>query len=454
MKRTYEIKKQYSYAPGDIFLTEDGKSYTVRGFLGRGGQGEVYRVAGEDGEYAIKWYYPDSYLSRIDADAFYRNLVKNIRRGVPKLSGGDAATQFIWPLKLVRGDGRSFGYLMKLFPSGMEPLKNAFMLRKKDSSTGQFVPLHWKSWFTTVTAALNIVRAFEILHASGLSYQDLNDGGIYVNLEDGSAMICDCDNVAPDQTNLGIRGVMTYMAPEVVQNRKLPDRHTDEYSLAVILFRLFLLGHPMHGQESRSLHNSEMISQMEADLRIYGSAPHYCLASYGNLNPPDPLANRDVCRRCFTFPLVLMNAFEQVFTRGITDPMERLTATEWRKILLEVRDSLVLVDGQEQFYRIRKEKPLPEECRTLVYPRGNRVLCMPEKILYRYHLDEYGTDFIHPAAKIIPTIKPGVIGLYNDSGETIEFTLGDKVGLCRNRERMPLLPGMEMKLGKAKVRVE
>ena len=110
---------------------------------------------------------------------------------------------------MIRKADDSFGYLMNLFPKGYEPLKNAFNMHKKDHNTGKTLPLYWKSHFATVTAALNIVRAFEILHSSGYSYQDLNDGGIYVNMTNGDALICDCDNVAEDLTNLGIRGVMT-----------------------------------------------------------------------------------------------------------------------------------------------------------------------------------------------------------------------------------------------------
>ena len=450
---SYEIKNQFSYPIGHVFRTEDGNSYTVIGFLGRGGQGEVYRVRGNAGDFAVKWYYPDSYLSRINAVAFYKNLSRNVQNGIPRLTSGDAATEFIWPIQMVLKQDRSFGYMMRIFPPGYEQLKNVFMLRKK-SADGTVIPLRWKSWFTRITAALNIVRAFEILHASGYSYQDLNDGGISVNMENGNVMICDCDNVSPDKTNLGIRGVMTYMAPEVVRGEKLPDRQTDEYSLAVILFRLFLNGHPMNGQESSMLHNSENLSQQEADLMIYGSRPHYCLASVNNINPPDPVRNEDVLRLGFTYPLALMDAFEQVFTKGVNDPGARLTATEWRRILLEVRDSLVLVHGQEQFYYIRKEKPLPKASRVLVYPHGSRVLLMPDKILYRYHFSEYGADFKTPAGKIIPTSKEGVIGLYNAAGAPIRFTLEDKEGVCPDKGRMPLLPGMQLEFGKLKVKVE
>lgn len=450
----HTIRKNYTFPIGETLTAGDGSAYRITGYLGRGGQGEVYRVLGADGEYAAKWYYADRCLSKIDAEAFYRNLERNVTKGVPQLSSGAAATQFIWPLKMLLHRNGSFGYLMRIFPDGYESLKNVIFMQKKDAAAGRTVPLHWRSWFVCVTAALNIVRAFEILHKAGLSYQDLNDGGISVNMSTGDVLICDCDNVSPDRTNLGIRGVMEYMAPEVVRGEKLPDRMTDQYSLAVILFRLFFHDHPMKGVESRELHNSDEISQRDADIMIFGSQPHYCLASRENKNPPDPVFNADVCRLRMAFPLSLMNAFEQVFTSGIRNPGNRLTATEWRKVLLDVRDHLVQVNGQEAFYGLRVQKERPEECRILSDRKSREILCMPGKILYAYHLDEYSADYSTPVGKIIPTRQAGCIGLYNASGSPIEFTHREQTGSCPDQGKIPLLKGMTVTLGKRTYSIE
>lgn len=446
--------KDFTFQIGHRFRSESGEIYTVNGFLGRGGQGEVYQVNGPGGNYAIKWYHVDRCIKRINAEAFRKNLRRNVENGVPKLSSGDAATQFIWPLKLIEPQNGSFGYLMHLFPKGYVEMNDVIMLRSRNSATGQETPLRWKSWFVCVTAALNIARAFEILHASGLSYQDLNDGGISVNMDNGNVLICDCDNVSPDKTNLGIRGVMTYMAPEIVMNRKLPDRQTDQYSLAVILFRLFMHGHPMHGVESRSLNNDERLSQREAQTRIYGTNPHYCLATGNNQNHPSGNANPDVLYNYLTYPKCLLDAFEQVFTQGVNDPSRRLTATEWRKVLLEVRDSLLIVNGQESFYRLKVPKPLPELCRKLVYPHGREVLLMPGKVLFRCHLDEYGTDYQTPVAQVIPTSKADAIGLMNNTGRPIRFSWNGKEAVCQDKGRMPLLKDMTVEINGTRLTIK
>ena len=450
----YELNKNYSYNIGHVFRADDGSAYKVTGLLGKGGQGEVYRVSGEEGTLALKWYYQKKYLEKIDAKSFKNNLKDNISRGIPKLSRGDVATQFIWPKKMIGDSPKSFGYLMNVFPEGFESLKNVIMGRKKNISEGTVTKLKWKSWFVRVTAALNIVSAFEILHASGLSYQDINDGGFSINMNTGDVFICDCDNVSPDKTNLGILGIKTFMAPEVVRGDSLPDRHTDEYSIAIILFRLFFHGHPMVGQESHYMRSSLDLSDKEVDMMIYGTQPHYCLASKSNINPIDPDKDRDVFRLCLTYPMVLMNAFERVFTDGVNNPLDRLTATEWRKVLLSVRDHLVMINGKERFYGRRIDCELPKECRILKYKRGDEVFCMPGKILYSYHFDEFSSDYKHPVGKIIETTKDGVIGLYNASGKDIHFLLQGHHGICADKGRIPLFKGMELRIGRTIINVE
>ena len=443
----------YIFSAGDILSAEDGTRYTVLGTLGRGGQGEAYRVRGYDGEYAVKWYYPDRYLSKINSEAFQRNLRRNVENGPPALSSGDKATQFIWPLKMMAARQGSFGYLMRIFPQGYEPLINVVLGYRKDSTTGRKKPIVWTSWFARVTAALNIIKAFEILHASGYSFQDINAGGFSINLDNGSVFICDCDNVSPDKTNLGILGVKTFMAPEVIQREKLPDRLTDEYSLAVILFRLFLHGHPMEGQESRHLHSDPTLTDFKIDDLVYGISPHYCLDSKRNINPIDPKLDRDVFQLCLMYPKSLMDAFEQVFTEGVKDPARRLTATEWRKVLLDVRDHLLVCDGREMFFARRIGRLPPKACRTLRYPGGGEVLCMPGKALYDYHLNPYSMDFSTRRGRIIESKKPGVIGLYNSSGSPIEFSYQGRTGVCPDKNPMPLLPGMILHAGNTSIEI-
>lgn len=438
---------------GQQIMTSDHMKYTIVDFLGRGGQGEVYKVKGTDGEYALKWYHPDAFLAKINSDAFYNNICNNVSQGVPTLSSGDAATAFIWPTKLVDKQLGSFGYLMPLFRKGYSSLSDVIMGRHLKEN-GAEEKLDWPSWFIRVTAGLNLVRAFEILHASGLSYQDMNEGGFAINMQNGDVMICDCDNVAPDLQNLGILGVLPYMAPEVARGEQRPNQLTDRHSLAVVLFRLFLNNHPLEGTRSITLHGDEHLSRREADMRIYGTEPFYCLDTKGEDNPPDKQRHADVRKLCNIYPVALMQAFQTVFTEGLKDPSKRLSANEWRKVLLQVRDCLVQVNGTEMFCYTPLSKELPEACRKLTYPNGHVVLCMPNKILYAYHAKEYCADYKTGVGKIVATKNPQVLGLYNGTGMDITMVWHGQSKTCPDRSYMPLIPESELHIGKLKIRVD
>ena len=436
---------------GTVVTAGNGEKFTIESFLGAGGQGSVYRVRNSRGEpFALKWYHKAKFLDQINAQAFYRNLSKNVQRGVPSQSSGTKATQFIWPLSIIPPQNGSFGYIMRLFPEGYDALERVLLGYSMDKNTGQKRPIRWRSYQVMLNAALNIVRGFEILHSQGLSYQDINEGGFSINTSTGDVFICDCDNVSPDKSNMGIRGVMNYMAPEVLNSQALPDVRTDEYSLAIILFRIFYINHPMEGTLSVSIRSDENYSRREADMRIYGD-PKYCLNPQNTINKP-AAKHSDVRKRCVYFPNVLLDAFSQVFTAGIKDPQKRLTATQWRKVLLQVLDLLVF-EGKEKFYFTPAQQPLPPLARQLIYPNGHRVLLMPGKLLYACHFDEFLRDYQTPKAKVTQ-LKEGVLCLYNASGASIQGAYKGSQRSFAEKQYIPLLPGMTLQLGTAHVQVK
>ena len=194
-----------------------GSHATVIKELGRGGQGIVYLVELGGQQMALKWYLTPP------EDKFYKNLERNITAGAPS----DA---FIWPEYLTKKENGSYGYIMELRPS-------------KYREFGEFLmnQVRFKNYEALLKATLNIVESFRILHSMGYSYQDVNEGGFFINPIDGDVLICDNDNVAPFGVNLGVKGFPRYMAPEVVTNQNRPNTHSDRFSLAVLLFRLFYM---------------------------------------------------------------------------------------------------------------------------------------------------------------------------------------------------------------------
>lgn len=58
------------------------------------------------------------------------------------------------------------------------------------------------------------------------------------------------------------------MAPEVIVGKKLPDVHTDKFSLAVVLYLMLFLNHPLEGQKTICPCLTE-----ELEKKFYGIEP-------------------------------------------------------------------------------------------------------------------------------------------------------------------------------------
>ena len=255
--------------------------------LGFGGQGEVFRVSYNNNTYALKWYTDPDIIKN---EAFYNNIAQNILDGEPD-------SNFVWPLHLTekRRDayGRvSYGYLMELFPKGyfeLGDILNTYAY-KLDTRTNKKVKVDVvvKNIEVSMRAAIKIVRAFMELHRAGKSYQDINHGGVSINVGTGDVLICDCDNVS--STNLGIKGFPGYMAPEVLLGTSRPDMITDRFSLAVLLFKMLIRADPFWGKIQE---NYKSKPGEDTDLLFYGKDPVFIFHPTDRRNrPSDSNANK------------------------------------------------------------------------------------------------------------------------------------------------------------------
>lgn len=317
---------------GSDIKIEYGGSAKVVKEIGRGGQGIVYLVEYNGQQYALKWYF----YNKLDKPQEFRaNLEHNIKDESP-------SKNFLWPEYMTEGiQYDSFGYLMKLIPDEYEQftdILNTYKIEKSnDITVTNKISVKFKSVEALINAALNIVTAFRDLHRVGKSYQDLNDGGFYINVETGDILVCDCDNIAPEGENFGIAGMPGYMAPEIVRGIAKPDVQTDKYSLAVVLFKLLFRGDPLEGAkvlQSVCLHE-------EADLKHYGKEPVFIFDPHDKSNRPVKGVHDSVVKLWKGYPDFIHDAFIKSFTEGIKNPNNRIIENEWKEILVNLRSNII-----------------------------------------------------------------------------------------------------------------
>lgn len=396
-----------------VHLT-NGKSCRVINELGRGGQGIVYQVEYEGEQYALKWYIINC------KPKFYSNLENNVEQGSP-------CDNFLWPLAISEKQYGSFGYIMKLRPKNYEEIGNFMLARVRFSSEGALIE-----------AALQICSAFQKLHIAGLSYQDMNDGNFFINPHTGDVLICDNDNVAPNNINMGIVGKSGYMAPEIVDQESMPNRYSDYFSLAVILFILFYLNRPFEGVW---VSNCPCMTE-EAEKKFYGKGCIFIMDPDDNSNRPIPSLHTNVLRRWPYFPRLLRETFIKAFSKeSITNPTKRIMDRTWQQVLLQLRAQYLKCPSCNKMTFI--DPNLTESkcvrCRTkinspLILKIGNyRLPLLPSQKIYACQAQAaMNVELSEIYGEVIINSKTGGVGILNKSNATWAVVLS--TGEVRNIE--------------------
>ena len=396
------------FQKGQRIKTVSGGELEVIQKLGEGGQGVVYKVNYNGKPLALKWYF-GSKLN--NADKFYRNIQNNIKQGTP-------TGAFLWPLEITEYFEGSFGYLMELRPP-----------EYKDFSLFLLAKVHFANIEALINTALCITNGFRELHNRGYSYQDLNDGNFFVNPKTGDVLICDNDNVAPYGENLGIAGKCRYMAPEVVMGQKRPDSHTDRFSLAVVLYMLLFLNHPLEGKRTMCPCLTE-----ELERKFYGSDPVFVWDPANDANRPVRGVHTNEIKLWPLYPAFVRKTFEKAFSHEVmvgNDTTHRVIEKEWQEVFTTLRDLTIKCScGSETFI-----DPSQQSCRCIncgksierppiLKVKKYHAALAPGKKLYACHVQYDSDDFKEAKGEVISSRNnPSLLGLRNDSNNTWEAIL-------------------------------
>ncbi|MBR6203751.1 MAG: hypothetical protein IKQ60_01615 [Candidatus Methanomethylophilaceae archaeon] len=399
-----------SFSSGDrIPLMTGGYAKVVRDApLGSGGQGEVYLVEYKGTQHALKWY---TSLKMRTSVEFKENIRKNVYDGAP-------SERFAWPLDVTEDVNGSFGYVMRLLPKDNEEFSDFLRTyRITKTEPPRRVPVKFASFPCLIRAAIQVVDSFAALHRVGKSYQDLNDGGISMDMSTGDIIICDCDNIAPDRTNFGIAGKQGYMAPEIVLGTKTPDVYSDRFSLAVILFKLFFRDDPFWGAKVCKCCNLTDYNYR----KYYGEEPVFIYHPTDSSNRPVEGIHDNVIRMWGRYPQYLKDLFTRAFVDGLKETSKRPIEIEWMSALIRLRsESFMCSCGGFSFVSDDAEKS--GECTCPKCGRSYPVLMLgktrlplaKDAVAYSCQTRFGSDDFEKITLKVVENrLKQGLMGLKN-----------------------------------------
>jgi len=380
---------------------------TVEKLLGSGGQGEVYQAQLDGKPVAVKWYYPTS--ATPDQQKALEALIKI----------GAPSDRFLWPMQLATASATTgFGYVM--------PLRNRRFRSIVDLMKRRIEP----SFRALATAGLELSHSYLQLHTKGLCYRDISFGNAFFDPDTGEILICDNDNVAIDnQSRSAVYGTPRFMAPEIVRGDAVPGTQTDLFSLAVLLFYMFVMHHPLEGRKELAI----KCLDLPAMKKLYGTEPLFIFDPSDNSNAPDPQYQRNALAFWSVYPHFLRDLFTKAFTDGIRDPQHgRVRESNWRAVMVRLRDSIIYCthcnvenfhDGGEdndRCWSCRRQLRLPPRVRIA----KNFVMLNHDTFLFAHHVDEEKKyDFTHPVAAVTKhPVDPDIWGLKNLSLETWSTT--------------------------------
>jgi len=413
-----------------------GQSYTVDSFLGAGTQGEVYRAHASGQEVAIKWYFPHY----IQNDMQLRQRLENaIRKGSPD-------NNFLWPLELVAlPNNAGFGYVMPLRPSNFKSIVDLMRRRAEPS------------FDALISACLQLSESFLQLHAKGLCYRDINFNNVFFDPNTGEILICDNDNVDVNGATGAINGTPRFMAPELVRGDEAPNTESDLFSLAILLFYMLMLHHPLEGKKEASIRCFDQ----SAMNKLYGTEPLFIFDPQDNSNAPVAGLHDNALVYWALYPQFLRDVFTRAFTSGINDQHGRIRENEWRVILINLRDSIFYCRcGAQNFYDVDSSKTdTTQHCWAcncaLVYPprlhiNNTVVMLNHNTLLYRHHTDQTQKfNFSEPQAAVNRHPQdPNRWGLQNISSQAWTITLPDNsVKIVDPQRSVNLAAGVSINFG-------
>lgn len=369
--------------------------------IGEGGQGTVYEVAvdGEATNSALKWYFPHT-----GTEHQRRAIEGLIRRGAPN-------SRFLWPTEVVESEALpAFGYLMPLRPEGHAALSSLLKGRLAVRSV------------VRTTLCRELARSFLNLHSQGLCYRDISFGNIFLDPDSGRPLICDNDNVAIDNGSPSpVLGTRKFMAPEIVRGEAHPSTVTDLWSLAVLLFYILVVGHPLLGRREQAF----ACWDEAAELAMFGHDPVFVFDPDDDSNRPDPVHDPGVASNWRRLPADVRQLFVKAFSTGVHDPINgRVAESVWQRSMARLEDSLALCRrcGAELFHDPADTQPSCWACRSpvappmrLVFPGGRWVALSDRTRIWDHHVARLPNyEFEHPVAEVTEhPAREGVWGLRN-----------------------------------------
>ncbi|MCC7448577.1 MAG: hypothetical protein IT324_14250 [Anaerolineae bacterium] len=202
------------------------------------------------------------------------------------------------------------------------------------------------NWLDRVYVARDMARIAWQLHGNGLCHSDFSGDNFMTNVAHQRVVLIDLDSlVEPGVMPPEMLGTGDYMAPEIViarmkaeqrVNKRMietdakPSIFTDLHSLAVLIYQLLLMAHPLRGPKQ---HDPD---PEKDDLLALGEQALYIEDPIDPSNRPKGEFNG-----AWLLGEEVESLMRRAFTVGLHSPMQRPQAVEWSDALLRLTEQVI-----------------------------------------------------------------------------------------------------------------
>lgn len=263
---------------------------------------------------------------------------------------------------------------------------------------------------------------------------DISFGNLFFDPDNGDVLICDNDNVSANGIdNSSVYGTPRFMAPEIVVGKAKPSRNTDLFSLSVLLFYIFMMGHPLEGKLEADI----KCMDIHAMNKLYGTDPVFIFDPANKTNRPVKGYQDNVLIYWDLYPKQLKDLFTQSFTEGLTAPNKRVTEKRWLEAFANLMSGITACPscGAEIFYDDHKvASGIAHTCwncgSAVMMPSSlvvgkNRVLLLKDTKLYAHHIcGNYDMTTVVGTVVQNPN-NPSLWGIKNESTDNWTYVKPD-----------------------------
>ena len=229
----------------------------------------------------------------------------------------------------------------------------------------------FSSYAALINAANAIINCYDEMHSNNI-FGGIDDECIKINPDSGEVKIQRKSN------NVSLK----YKAPELITG-VVPDDNidTDNFTLGVLLFRLFFADHPFEGRNS--LATAPFVTEKMAEV-LYGEQLLFVYSPTDKSNRPLSNLSPYLTSRWNKTPQSLKDAFTQNFTDGIKNIKSRFSIQQWKELIITVMDTGVFANGQLYLINPDNLSTLPPEC--VIIKIDNRKIALSDggKLIVSY----------------------------------------------------------------------